>query len=118
MKKITTLLRTISVHPSENYITLGDLAICWGYSNIPNIAQNALTTLTPLFPITFKAAPIVVPFFATGMGAGRNMLIQAPASAQTASSASIIVVNNGIAFGAATNGCGWVAIGFLGGGSS
>lgn len=109
----TIIGSAIKGYPSSNYMTIGNFAMCWGYVDIPNIAQNSLTTVTPSFPITFTAAPIVVPFFATGMGAGRNMLMQAPPAIQTTSSASIIIVNNSAAFGAATNGCGWIAIGFI-----
>lgn len=117
VKKLLTkiLSKTIVENPANHYIKIGNFAMCWGYMNIPSIAQNTFTTLTPTFPIAFTSAPIVVPFFATGMGAGRNMLIQATASTQTTSHGSIIVVNNSGAFGATTNGAGWVAIGFMGG---
>ena len=118
VKKLLTklLAKTIVENSANNYITVGNFAMCWGYKDIPNISQNAYATLTPAFPITFMAKPLVIPFFATGMGSGRNMLMQAPAGSQSTTQGSIIVINNGIAFTLATNGCGWVAIGFIGGG--
>lgn len=116
MKKITTLLRTISIHPSENYITLGDLAICWGYADIGAMSANGYTYTEASFPITFDSEPLVIPFIAAGFGAGRTIMIQAVRTQQTQTAAKLFLTNlGGGATSASQKGAGWVAIGFVGG---
>ena len=96
-----------------NYVKFGDVGICWGYSDLPAMTSpNGYAYVTPTWPITFKSAPIVVPFLSAGFGAGRVIGVQAVHNAQTTTGGSIFVTNNtGGQTGASTNGIGWVAIG-------
>lgn len=112
----TIIGSAIKGYPSSNYITIGNYAICWGYKNIPSIpaSPNGSVAVEVNFPITFANVPFVVPFVSAGFGGGRGVVAYADPSLQTTTKGTIRINNIvGSALTSATNGLGWIAIGFI-----
>ena len=110
--------KTIEENTENNYIIIGNFAMCWGNTDVQAIpaSPNGSVAVEVNFPITFANVPFVVPFVSAGFGGGRGVVAYADPSLQTTTKGNIRLNNIvGNAITGATNGVGWVAIGSIAG---